>query len=204
MAVEWVDTHQGIVSAIATVVIAVATGVTAWLTHGLVRENRFLRKVGNSPMVIAYLLSDTKNPIVINFVLRNVGRGPARNVTFDFDLEEKYYDKISTRPMNRSDRSPISFLPQDESVFMFFGISYHLLKDSGIPCFLAKIKWQNLDGIEYKSEYKIDIRQFLDIEARIIDKSYEEISLSLKNISEYIERYVTTKERSNSKESEIE
>ncbi|MDE0711439.1 MAG: hypothetical protein OXH60_04805 [Rhodospirillales bacterium] len=85
---EWVATGHGIVTAVATVVVAVAAAITAWATYSLVRENKLFRKVGEDPKVIAYLTGDPKHVSLLNLVLENVGRGPARNIEFGFDFDE--------------------------------------------------------------------------------------------------------------------
>jgi hypothetical protein len=71
------------VSAIATVVLAMTTIVYAWHTWQLAKENRLLRRAGTDPQVVAYA---TLNPRVfgaIDFVIANIGKGPAQNVSFE-------------------------------------------------------------------------------------------------------------------------
>ena len=124
---EWVSINHSIVTAAATVIIAAEAGITSWLTHSLVRENKLLRKVGEDPKVIAHLGGDSRHPSYINFVLANVGRGPARKIEFEFDFDERFYANGRVAPMNRTDRKPYGFLPQDERICMFFGSGIGLL-----------------------------------------------------------------------------
>ena len=101
-----------------TVVIAISAAITAVLTWRLIRDNRNLAKVGTEPQVVAYLVGDPFQPFT-NFVLANVGRGPAKNVEFEFDLEEFHYHRILLR--NEPARKPHGFLLQGEKREMLFG-----------------------------------------------------------------------------------
>ena len=185
---EWISINHSIVTAFATVIIAAAAGVTAWLTYSLVRENKFLRKVGEDPKVIAYLEGDSRKPSYINLVLANVGRGPAQKIEFSFDFDERYYANGRVAPMNRPDRKPFGFLPQDERICMFFGSGVGLLGEDKLPPFLAKVTWQNLDGQEYEEDYEMDIRQFLGIFAPS-SSADREIAESLKKISRRLDKF---------------
>ncbi len=185
---EWVSSNHSIVTAAATVVVAAAAAITAWLTRSLVHENKLLRKVGEDPKVIAYLTGDTKHPSLINLILKNVGRGPARNIEFGFDFDERFYANGRVAPMNRSDRTPYGFLPQDERISMFFGSGIGLLGDDRLPPFQAKIKWQNLDGKKFEEEYEMDVRQFLGIYPPSGSADHE-IAESLKRISKRLDKF---------------
>src|SRR4051794_28773146 len=112
----WVQTNQAALIAISTVVTAVATVVMAWLNGTLVRENRRLRKAGTEPEVVAYLLPDRHMKILLNFVLANIGQGSARNVTFSFVCDQDDFSKHNVEIRNNERWTPISILPQNESM----------------------------------------------------------------------------------------
>ena len=59
--------------------------------------------MGTKPEVVAYLAADPFKPYT-NFVLANVGRGPAKQVEFELVLEEYHYDRILLR--NEPHRKP--------------------------------------------------------------------------------------------------
>ena len=187
---EWLATNHSLVTAVATVVIATAAGITAWLTHSLVRENKLLRKVGEEPKVIAYLDCDPRHAAQINFVLANVGRGPARNIKFGFDFEERFYASGRVAPMNRSDRQPYGFLPQDARICMFFGSGIGLLNEDTLPPFRAQIRWENLNGQKYVEAYQMDVRQFLGIFPPSAGADHD-IAESLKKISQRLDRFAS-------------
>ena len=61
--IEWLNSNHGLISAAATVVIAVFAIITAWLTKALANENRLMRKSGTEPKVVTYLVTVTEwNP----------------------------------------------------------------------------------------------------------------------------------------------
>ena len=73
----------------ANYITASATVAIAGLTFFLWYENRTLRKAGSSPELVAYLSPHPDGHGGIEFVLANVGRGPAFDVTFDLICDEE-------------------------------------------------------------------------------------------------------------------
>lgn len=65
-------------TATATIVLAATTIVYAWHTWQLVKENRLLRKAGTDPQVVAFAIINPHVYGAIDFVMANVGKGPAR------------------------------------------------------------------------------------------------------------------------------
>ena len=49
--IEWLNSNHGLISAIATVVIAFFAIITAWLTKALANENRLMRKSDTEPLL---------------------------------------------------------------------------------------------------------------------------------------------------------
>ena len=187
---DLIVTLLGSVSAAATVVIAASAGITAWLTHSLVKENKLLRKIGQEPKIIAFLKIDERAWGCFDFVLMNIGRGPARNIEYQFDFDERFYANGRVSQGFTFDRKPFGILPQDERVSMFFGSGAGLLGEDGLPAFRAKVKWQNLAGIKYEEEYEIDVRQFLGM-TRPSTPADHEVLEALKKISKRLDGFAS-------------
>ena len=157
--------YSQVVAVISTATIAVSAAITAILTWRLIRYNRRLSKVGTEPEVIAYLAADPFQPFT-NFVLANVGRGPARNVEFELALEVDQYDRMVLR--NEPNRKPQGFLLQGEKTEMLFG-DHRLFgigearERNALPPFEVVVKWQNLRGRTFEDTYTLDVRQFLGV-----------------------------------------
>ena len=187
---NWISNHEGVVTSVATVAIAMFAGITAWLTRSLVAENKRLRNVGVEPRVVAYLIGDTQNVHLINLVLANVGRGPARNIKFILDLEDKYFGHNRVASPNKDDRAPIGFLLQDDKWIMLFGSGPGLLNEAQIPPFEIKIQWENFDGKRYEGKYTLDVSQFRGVFLPV-SSSENEIVKSLTKISKRLDSFAT-------------
>ena len=126
----------------------------------LILENRRLRKAGTEPEVIAYLAPDSQHHTPLNFVLANVGRGPARNVSFSFDANTEDLEIHNVDLRNSVDRTAISFLPQEERLCIFFGIGMDVMKEPRLQPFDVVIKYQNMAGRNFSKTYRLDVSQF--------------------------------------------
>lgn len=65
------------ITAAATVVLAVLTAIYVWLTHKLLRAQ-------SDPYVVVYARSDELRPGLIELVIQNLGKTVARDVRFQF------------------------------------------------------------------------------------------------------------------------
>ena len=157
--------YSQVITVISTAIIAISAAITAALTWRLICDNRNLTKVGTDPEVVAYLAADPFQPLT-NFAFANVGRGPAKNVEFEFVLEECHYGRILLR--NEPNRKPHGILLQGEKREMLFG--HHRLFGAGeereknaLRPFQVVVRWQNLRGRKFENAYMLDVRQFLGI-----------------------------------------
>ncbi len=143
---DWFVANTVSVTTISTCVIAVFSIVTTCLTWNLIRENKLLRKVGAEPEIIAYLTHGTQEWNDINFMLTNVGRGPARNIEFQLEGIDRVPQGnfLGNAPAlgNNPDRKPIGFLLEDEKWRVFFGSGPILLSKPRLPPFDATVQWQ--------------------------------------------------------------
>jgi hypothetical protein len=118
------------------------------LTWTLATENRLLRKAGTEPEVVAYLLPDQRHLQLLNLVVANVGRGPARNVELEFigdDLDTLH--KRGARLLARTKLPILSVLPQDERFVQLFGSYLELCNgDSAPPDFTIRVNFENSSG----------------------------------------------------------
>ncbi|TIW46190.1 MAG: hypothetical protein E5V71_05045, partial [Mesorhizobium sp.] len=103
------DTYANLIGAASTFAIALLT-VFLWA------ENRRMRKAGAAPEVVAYLTPHPDGHGGIQFVLANVGRGPAYGLTFEFIYDEKDFASHAVMLVNDKERTPLTVLPQDEKL----------------------------------------------------------------------------------------
>lgn len=123
----------------------------------------------------------------VEFILANVGRGPAFDVKFIFECDEIDFKSHNVYLRNDPERMPISVLPQGDKVKALFGIGFHLYcgvnnKNIGpLKPFVVRIEYLNTFGIKHYKEMTIDIRQFAGMRG-IIRKSEE------RQIVEYLKK----------------
>jgi hypothetical protein len=172
------------VSAFAALVVMWATVVNVVINRRLARDNRALNKAGSEPRVVAYAII---NPYVygaIDFVIRNIGKGAARNVSYKIvsggeDLDAK---KVNLPRPNMG----YTFLPQDEQVSTFMGMGWDLLAAPEIKPFEVEITYEDLKGSKHSGRYKIDAAQFGGLH-RVGKPPEQEIVDHLKTIASVLE-----------------
>src|SRR5436853_176275 len=85
----WLNTNATLVSGVASAVSAFAAFVvmcatlsTVTLNRRPAKENRTLRKAENDPQVVAYATINPRVWAALDFVIANIGKGPALNVSY--------------------------------------------------------------------------------------------------------------------------
>ena len=184
----WVKENDGLLIAVATVVIAASALLTFFLTWALVRENKLLRKAETEPEVVAYLAIHPLHHEFLNFVLANVGRGPARNVRFELDISEEELNSREILLKNSVDRKPIGFLPQGEVFAVHFGNGERAHSDPRLPPFNVKIDYENLKGKQETKTCLLDVAQFDDLWL-LGSPPEKDIAGSLKKIEEHLKAF---------------
>ena len=184
---QFLTSYQAAITAIATIVIAASAVVTTILTRKLARENELLRKAGTEPEVVAYL---DIGSYFINFVLANVGQGPAQKVKFSIESDDfRFSDdpppeqKIFLR--NNTERTAISFLPQGENIRVAFCFDRILFAKPKLPPFDVLIEYENIKGKTYKKTVKLDIAQFLGFASPPPPQIETDLVNVLKNIEKH-------------------
>lgn len=180
------DDYSNLITAFSTAAIAILT-VVLWL------ENRTLRRAGAEPEVAVYLLPHPDGHGGVNFVISNLGRGPAFNVTYKFLYEEDDFKSHHAMIFNDPNRMPITVLPQGEKIRALLGVGFRLYGDvdgtdiGPLKPFTVRMQYYDIFGRKKDRDLKVDIRQFAGLPG-IIEKSNErKISESLKKIENHME-----------------
>ncbi len=204
----WLVAHQAAVIALATVVtaitsfvIAVTTIVYAWHTRNLAIENTRLRKAGTDPQVVAYATIDPLVFSAINFVIANIGKGPARNVRFEIIAGGADFESKQVRMPHAA--VTFKFLPQDDKISQFMGMGWSLIEPPVLAPFEVDLSYESIDGEKYSDRFSIDISQFNGL-VRLGEPPDEQIAKAVKEIAEEVKRWrssrlpvevITTRER---------
>ena len=159
--IEWLNSYFGVISSIATVVIAVFAVITACLTRSLANDNRLMRMAGTKPKVVIYLAAGSQREHAVNLVLANVGRGPARNVEFTIRGDSHDFEThgVSSVLVGPSNGMGVDFLPQGERIQSFFGWGPSLLGPPPLSCFSVSITFEDLNGRVHQANYQLDVEK---------------------------------------------
>lgn len=182
----------GLLSHSSAAITAVATAVIAYLTYLLASENRRLRKAGTEPHVVAYLAPHPDGNGGVNFVLANVGQGPARNVKFEFVYDAADFRSHNAMLYNEHGRAPLTILPQGERIGSLFGVGYVLFGNSDgksktvLKPFDVKIAYTDLEGGLRSSIQTIDISQFSGLAGLLSKPANREIADTLAKIEKHL------------------
>jgi hypothetical protein len=172
------------VSAFAAVVVMFATLVALGLNRRLAKENRELRKAEGDPRVVAYATINPRAFGAIDFVIANVGKGPARNISYKVvDGGERLVGKdVRLLPSDVK----FSFLVAGDQLSSSMGMGWDLLAEPRISSFDVEVTYENLAGEEQKGRYTIDIGQF-DGMGRLGKPADEQIADNVKKIADVME-----------------
>jgi hypothetical protein len=193
----WLSAHQAGVIALATVVtaftsvvLAATTIVYAWHTRNLAIENTRLRKAGTEPQVVAYATIDPLVYGAIDFVVANIGKGPARNVRFeivsggaDFASKEVKMPHVAVT---------FNILPQDDKISQFMGMGWSLLAGTPLTPFEVEVRYESIEGEKYNNRFAIDISQFTGL-IRLGEPPDEQIAKAVKEIAEEMKRWTRSR-----------
>ena len=80
----------------ATVVIAVSSIASFFVTWRLSQDSRVLRTAGTEPRLVAYL-GPGRDSQMLNLVLENVGQGPARDVAYFVEADSQDFATHNVR-----------------------------------------------------------------------------------------------------------
>lgn len=172
-------------SALGAIASASAALVVMALTRTLARDNRILRKAGTEPEIIAYLLPDQRHINIMNLVVANVGRGPARNIELEFTGNVELLRKNGARIPILSRQPILPWLPQDERFVQIFGNTLDLWGDERPPAFQIIAHFSDAAGNRKTTTSQINLADF-DGLSRLQPPEHE-VAEALKAIAKTVE-----------------
>jgi hypothetical protein len=178
---KFLNENTGAITTISTIILTVTTMVYAWLTAILARENKLLRRAGTEPEMVAYLTPHQHYNLAYQFVIANVGQGPAFDIfcriTRGGDDFAAHEARLHTSAI------PLTVMPQGERYETFFGMGWQLLKEPRLRPFMVEVQYRDLKNKKHIRTFEIDFSQF---EGRIMlgGRPDEKMADALKSISD--------------------
>jgi hypothetical protein len=174
------------VSAFAATVVMFATLMTVRLNRRLARENRELRKAEGDPQVIAYVTINPRVFSALDFVIANIGKGAAKNISFKVvsggtDLARKGVQLL------RSDVK-YSFVLAGQQLSSTMGMGFELLANPVLAPFEVEVTYENLREEKTTTRHLIDVSQFNGV-TRLGQPFEEQIAESVKKIASAMESW---------------
>jgi hypothetical protein len=181
----WMNQNASLITALATLAIA-------GLTFSLASENRKLRKAGSEPKVIAYLAPHPDGNGAVNFVLANIGLGPAFDVRFHLDYQPDNFANHHVMLTNNDNRMAITALPSGEKLAIMLGVGHKLFGSAAdgkrLEPFTVTTEYRDLRNRKLKNETVVDISQFDGLVGLINKPALREIQGTLKKMERHLGR----------------
>lgn len=187
-----------IASAIGTLALAALTFAYVRFTREMVKEARETRITQERPEVIVD--ADYSNQDVVDVVVRNIGRGAAKDITFDFSTP--LVSSISNRkdsegvPLNELPyfKEGIEFLAPEAEIRAFWDTYvglFPLLRSEGLTEGITiTSKYKSLAGEPYETRWTINPLRISGT-PHVKRRGENEIAKSLENISKDLHRVVS-------------
>ncbi|CDX42375.1 conserved exported hypothetical protein [Mesorhizobium sp. ORS 3359] len=191
-ALKFINDNGPAITIIASALVAIFAAISTVLTAVLAIENRRLRLAGLSPEVVAYLEPHPDGNGAVNFVLANIGQGPAMNVKLELNYDEADFRSHDVHLLNEPGRAAFTVLPQGERRSYLFGVGYVLFgKEQGgsgkiLKPFVVRTSYKNVFGKRGESTHQIDITQFTGLAGMGSKPAIREVAESLKRMEGHL------------------
>jgi hypothetical protein len=185
---DFLQKYSGAFSALLTLCLLLLNVFSVGIAFYLARENRLLRRAGTDPDVMLYLIGADRYPTLINMVLANVGKGPARNIRVSHDATQAELAEHNVAIRNLKLFEGWGLLPQGERVEFFFGSGPDLLKEPSLRALRFTVHYQDIRGCERNAEFRIDASEFEGM-ATVGHPAEHESAEALKKIADAVESW---------------
>lgn len=162
--IQFINQNESLITVIFSGIVALSTVVYAILTARLTSETKRMRKSQTEPKIAIYLQRNRAALGFFDLVIKNIGLGPAYNVTFQV-LEE--FKVEQGRNLSAIDfiHEGINYMPPDYTIETFFfsiiGKQYAEIINKNIK---IRVEYKNSEGKSISEIIKLNMSQFKGIE----------------------------------------
>ena len=171
--INWLDSHTGSVTVLATVVTAIATVAVAVanialalitrqhvrLTHDILEDNQQMRLEAQTPQIVVYLDSYTDSWTHVDLYVENTGPASAYDIRFRVDLSTVLGYNYRLEEVIFL-RTGIGFLASGQHKTYKLGRADQLDLDAlqQQPLQIG-VAYKNEEGKEYQNDFSLDFRE---------------------------------------------
>ena len=159
---QFLNNNNGSIIAILTFILAIITGIYAYLTWRMVKETKRMREIQSEPNISIFYRSKEEYISLIDIVIKNIGQGPAHNLKFEVNPDFKYSDEKNISELNLFKRGLKNLPPNQELVF-FLNSLVAMLDKKLCLSFDMIVKYEDASGKKFKSIYNIDLSEVMGL-----------------------------------------
>jgi hypothetical protein len=189
---NWIDEinkNAGFIGLVFSLVVTIATVVTAWLNARLVSETRRMREAQTEPHIeVTYKIRDEWINL-LDVVVRNIGLGPAYDISFELRAESSNEDKSdlvdSLEKMNCFSKGLVYLGPDQEFSSFWTNLTEGHASKLGTRV-LVTCRYRNATSVRYEVPCVLDLSALKGI-SRIGEPPLLKISKQIESIAKSID-----------------
>lgn len=170
------------VTAIATIILVLATCIYVYFSYKLTKETIKLREVETSPFIS--IIFDTSFQAVSHskIIIKNIGKAPAYDITFNVD--EKYIPHFNGYTF---ENNIAYFAPEQE--FYILADGFNALKEAGFESVPITVHYQAKDKRSFTELFNLRWQHFQYYEKndlQEIKKSFDDLNKEIKELNKIV------------------
>lgn len=189
---NWIDEinkNAGFIGLVFSLVVTIATVVTAWLNARLVSETRRMREAQTEPHIqVTYKIRDEWINL-LDVVVRNIGLGPAYDISFELRAESSNEEKNdlvdSMEKLNCFSKGLVYLGPDQEFSSFWTNLTEGHASKLGTRV-LVTCRYRNATGVRYEMPCVLDLSELKGI-SRIGEPPLIKISKQIESIAKSID-----------------
>lgn len=183
---QFLNNNSGSIIATLTFILAIITGVYAFLTWRMVKETKRMREIQSEPNISIYFKSKDEYISLIDLVIKNIGQGPAFKISLRVDPDFKYRDQKNISELNLFKKG-IHHLAPGQQIEFFLNSLVGMIDKKLCMNFDITVNYQNATGKEFQRTYNIDLSEIIGLR-RVGDPPLKKISDQLEKMKEAMEK----------------
>ncbi len=183
------NNNSGSVLVILTLVLAVITGIYAFLTWRMVKETKRMREIQSEPNISIYFKSKEEYIGLIDLIIKNIGQGPAFNIKFTVNPDFKYTDQKNISELNLF-KNGVHHLAPGQQIVIFLNSLVVMIDKKLCMNFDVTVNYVNSARKKFQNTYNIDLSEIVGLR-RVGEPPLKKISDQLEKMKEAMEKMIS-------------